>query len=106
MAGSTRGPVRHEQRDLRGNASYRWHAHTCHRCLASDPNSSCGPLDAVPSALLGLGLVVAFLILAAVGPWIVPYPQDALGKIDLAQRLLPPSLAHVRSVRTRWATTS
>jgi peptide/nickel transport system permease protein len=47
-----------------------------------------------PAALLGLGLVAAFLVLAAIGPWIVPYPQDALGTINLARRLLPPSIAH------------
>jgi peptide/nickel transport system permease protein len=47
-----------------------------------------------PSALLGLGLVAAFLLLAAIGPAIVPYPDDATGAIHLAQRLQPPSAAH------------
>ena len=46
------------------------------------------------SALLGLALVAAFLLLAAVGPWIVPYPADATGAIHLAQRLQPPSSTH------------
>ena len=46
------------------------------------------------SALLGLALVGAFLLLAAVGPWIVPYPADATGAIHLAQRLQPPSSTH------------
>ncbi len=47
-----------------------------------------------PSALLGLALVAAFLLLAAIGPAIAPYPQDALGHIDLSHRLLPPSASH------------
>ncbi len=46
------------------------------------------------SALLGLGLVVAFLLLAACGPSIVPYPADAVGAMHLAQRLQPPSALH------------
>ncbi|MEP4196464.1 MAG: ABC transporter permease [Aliishimia sp.] len=46
------------------------------------------------SALLGLGLVSAFLILAAIGPWIVPFPEDALGSIHLERKLQPPSATH------------
>ena len=48
-----------------------------------------------PSGLLGLALVGAFLFLAAFGPLIVPYPEDATGAMHLAQRLLPPSAAHL-----------
>jgi peptide/nickel transport system permease protein len=47
-----------------------------------------------PSALLGLALVAIFLILAAIGPLIVPYPADASGATHLAVRLQPPSVAH------------
>lgn len=47
-----------------------------------------------PSAMLGLALVVAFFVLALIGPSIAPYPQDATGALHLAQRLLPPSAAH------------
>lgn len=47
-----------------------------------------------PSALLGLVLVLLFLLLAAFGPLIVPYPEDARGAMHLADRLLPPSRAH------------
>ena len=47
-----------------------------------------------PSTLLGLVLVAVFLVLAAVGPWLVPDPRDATGAMHLAQRLLPPSAAH------------
>jgi peptide/nickel transport system permease protein len=44
--------------------------------------------------MLGLALVLVFLLLAAVGPMLVPYPLDAAGAIHLSQRLLPPSAAH------------
>ena len=47
-----------------------------------------------PSALLGLALVAAFLLLAAIGPWLVPDPADATGAMHLAQRLRPPSALH------------
>ena len=44
-----------------------------------------------PSAVLGLLLVAAFLLLAAFGPWIAPYPLDAVGATHLTHRLQPPS---------------
>ena len=47
-----------------------------------------------PSALLGLGIVVVFLVLAAIGPSIVPYLADATGAMNLGNRLKPPSAAH------------
>ncbi len=47
------------------------------------------------ASLLGLGLVLLFLVLAAFGPEIVPYPGDALGAIDMGARLQPPSIAHL-----------
>jgi peptide/nickel transport system permease protein len=46
------------------------------------------------SSVLGFGLVCAFLVLAAIGPWIVPYPEDALGAVHLERKLQPPSAAH------------
>ncbi len=46
------------------------------------------------SALLGLALVAAFLLLALFGPWLAPYPADATGAMHLAQRLQPPSARH------------
>ena len=46
------------------------------------------------SSMLGLGLVAAFLVLAAVGPFIVPYPDDARGVVHLDQKLRPPSARH------------
>lgn len=47
-----------------------------------------------PSSLLGLAIVLAFLVLAAFGPWIAPYPGDAAGAMNLGNRLKPPSAAH------------
>ncbi len=46
------------------------------------------------SAMLGLSIVIVFLITAAIGPWVVPYPEDAKGTIHLEIKLLPPSTAH------------
>src|SRR5207249_2633341 len=46
------------------------------------------------ASLLGLGLVALFLLLAALGPWIVPYPEDARGAVHLERKLQPPSAAH------------
>ncbi|SBV99086.1 D-ala-D-ala transporter subunit; membrane component of ABC superfamily [uncultured Alphaproteobacteria bacterium] len=46
------------------------------------------------SALLGLAIVLAFVFLAAFGPMLVPYPEDAAGAIHMADKLLPPSAAH------------
>lgn len=44
-----------------------------------------------PLALLGLGIVIALLIAAALAPWIAPY--DPLAQ-SLGNRLKPPSAAH------------
>jgi peptide/nickel transport system permease protein len=46
------------------------------------------------SSVTGLVLVVAFLAIAAAGPWIVPYPEDARGAVHLDRKLLPPGSAH------------
>jgi len=46
------------------------------------------------ASLLGLGLVVVFLLIAALGPWIVPYPEDARGAVHLDQKLQPPGVRH------------
>ena len=46
------------------------------------------------SSMLGLFLVTVIVALALLGPWIVPYPDDALGGINLANKLQPPSFAH------------
>ena len=44
--------------------------------------------------MLGLFLVLVFLLLALFGPALAPYPEDTMGAVKLAQRLLPPSWAH------------
>ncbi|MDF1790548.1 MAG: ABC transporter permease [Thalassobaculaceae bacterium] len=46
------------------------------------------------SAMLGLAVVVLFLVTAAIGPWIVPFPEDATGAIHLDQKLQPPDATH------------
>lgn len=46
------------------------------------------------SSMLGLALVLFIVALALLGPWIVPYPADAEGAINLANKLKPPSAAH------------
>ena len=46
------------------------------------------------SAMLGLVIVSLFLITAAIGPWIVPYPEDAAGAVHLDIKLQGPSAAH------------
>jgi peptide/nickel transport system permease protein len=46
------------------------------------------------ASLLGLGLVLMFVLMALLGPWIVPYPEDARGAIHLDEKLKPPSTRH------------
>ncbi len=46
------------------------------------------------SSMLGLILVAAFIFLAAFGPFIVPYPEDATGAVHMGNRLQPPSAQH------------
>ena len=46
------------------------------------------------SAMLGLFIVAVFLVLAVIGPSIVPYPEDARGSIHLERKLQPPSAEH------------
>ena len=47
-----------------------------------------------PSSRLGLGLVVGFLLLCGLGPFMVPYPEDARGAVHLDDKLRPPSARH------------
>ena len=46
------------------------------------------------SAMLGLGLVLLFLITAAIGPYVVPFPEDAAGSINIDRKLQPPDAVH------------
>ena len=41
------------------------------------------------SAMFGLAIVVVFLVVAAIGPWIVPFPEDATGAVHLDIKLQP-----------------
>jgi peptide/nickel transport system permease protein len=47
------------------------------------------------SAMLGLALVVAVLAIALLAPWIAPYPADATGAMNLANKFRPPSTSHL-----------
>tara|TARA_Y100000022_G_scaffold15472_1_gene12032 strand:+ start:321 stop:1118 length:798 start_codon:yes stop_codon:yes gene_type:complete len=44
--------------------------------------------------MFGLAIVVVFLVVAAIGPWIVPFPEDATGAVHLDIKLQPPDGTH------------
>lgn len=46
------------------------------------------------SAMLGLAIVTVFLVVAVIGPWIVPFPEDATGSVNLDIKLQPPDSVH------------
>ena len=46
------------------------------------------------SSMAGLVIVIIFVVVTAIGPWIVPYPEDARGAVHLERKLQPPSAAH------------
>lgn len=46
------------------------------------------------TSMAGLFIVIIFLITAAIGPWIVPFPEDALGAIHLERKLQAPNSVH------------
>jgi peptide/nickel transport system permease protein len=46
------------------------------------------------SSLGGLVIVLLFLLVTVIGPWIVPYPDDARGAVHLDPKLQAPSAAH------------
>ena len=45
-------------------------------------------------SLVGLGVLVFFIVIAIVAPYVVPFPQDAEGKVHALDRLQPPSNTH------------
>ena len=47
------------------------------------------------SAMLGLAIVFLFLLLAAIGPWIVPFPEHAEGVVNLDAKLTPPNATYL-----------
>ena len=54
--------------------------------------------------MFGLAIVVVFLVVAAIGPWIVPFPEDATGAVHLDIKLQPPD-AHISSALTKLGMT-
>lgn len=46
-------------------------------------------------SMVALGLVLGILLVAAVGPLLVPYPDDAVGAIHISERLQAPSGHHL-----------
>ena len=46
------------------------------------------------SSLIGLAIVAGLVVIALIGPWIVPYPADAAGAVNMRQVLQPPDWAH------------
>ncbi|WP_219821632.1 nickel transporter permease [Sneathiella aquimaris] len=46
------------------------------------------------SAMFGLGIITVFMFFVIFGPFIVPYPEDAMGAVHLSKKLLPPSTEH------------
>jgi peptide/nickel transport system permease protein len=46
------------------------------------------------ASVAGLALVIAFIVIAVAGPWIVPYPEDATGAVHLDRKLEAPSRVH------------
>ena len=47
-----------------------------------------------PLSLIGAVIVLIFLLMAVIAPLIVPYPQDAVGRVNLKIKLKPPSTEH------------
>ena len=45
-------------------------------------------------SVVGLVIVLAMLLMAAVGPWFVPYPEHVTGSVDLSSKFQPPSARH------------
>lgn len=45
-------------------------------------------------AVISLAIILIFVLGAVFAPWLAPYPDQALGKSNLAEKLDPPSAAH------------
>jgi peptide/nickel transport system permease protein len=47
-----------------------------------------------PLSIVGMAIVTLFLLVSLVGPWVVPYPEDARGATHLAKKLTAPNAEH------------
>lgn len=47
-----------------------------------------------PLSMVGLSIIVFLFLVAAIGPFFVPYPDDATGALNLKAKLQPPSWDH------------
>jgi peptide/nickel transport system permease protein len=47
-----------------------------------------------PLSIVGLAIVCLFLTISLIGPWVVPYPEDATGATHLAKKLTAPNAEH------------
>jgi len=47
-----------------------------------------------PLSLIGAAIVFLFLLGAVIAPFIVPYPEDAIGRVNLKEKLKSPSATH------------
>lgn len=63
--------------------------------LNSQTAQAIGRFRQSPLSMAGLVIIVAILLVALVGPFLVPYPDDATGRIDIAARFQGPSLDHL-----------
>lgn len=48
-----------------------------------------------PLAMFSIAVIAAFVLVAIVGPWIAPFPEQGFGKTNVATRLLPISVEHL-----------
>lgn len=48
-----------------------------------------------PLSMIGLAIIFVLLAIAIVGPFFVPYPDDASGALNIKEKLDPPSWAHL-----------
>jgi peptide/nickel transport system permease protein len=79
-----------------GAASVFNHPETSRRRWSLSPESrrALRKFRQSPLSLVGLGIVVVLVLVAAIGPFLVPYPGDARGAVHINHRLLPPSADH------------
>ena len=48
-----------------------------------------------PLSIAGLAIIVVLLVIAVVGPFLVPYPDDVSGALNIKERLDAPSAQHL-----------